>query len=134
MNNAHAGVNARDVYGATPLMLAVSYKMTQLSASLLNAWGGPRVLVDAAKPTGHNALFYAVAKKPADASIVKALLKRGADPNAALLTPDAAGYTPLHFACRFGEVKTAELLLDFGADPMALSAGGETVLDAAKGQ
>ena len=43
-------------------------------------------------------------------------------------------YTPLHFACRFGEVKVIDLLLEYGADPMATSAGGESVMDAAREQ
>ena len=131
VSDEHLGVNARDAHGSTPLMLAINHRLPQLVATILNAWS-PRCAVDDAKPSGHNPLFYAVASK--ETSIVKALLKRGADPNAALKTPDARGYTPLHFACRFGEVKLIDLLLEYGADPMAISEGGESVMDAAAQQ
>ena len=119
-------------------------------ASLLNSWK-PKPDVQFAKPSGHTALFYAVAQ-PNDSSgsttTLKALLKRGADPNVALKQPDSLGWTPLHFgmysarssasarvpcewrrrimnsfslsmpACKFENVKHAQLLLDYGKEPV----------------
>ena len=39
--------------------------------------------------------------------------------------------TPLHYACRFENIKNAQMLLDFGANPLAETSDGQTVLDAA---
>ena len=39
--------------------------------------------------------------------------------------------TPLHYACRFENIKHAQMLLDFGANPLAETSDGQTVLDAA---
>ena len=64
--------------------------------------------------------------------IIKALLTRGADPNVPLSQPDFLGWTPLHFACKSGNLKNAALLLEYGANPLAETAKGESVLDVAK--
>jgi ankyrin repeat protein len=63
---------------------------------------------------------------------LKALLKLGADPNAALIQPGSEGWTPLHFACKFRNLKHATLLLEYGANPLAETVDGQTVLDVAK--
>ena len=39
--------------------------------------------------------------------------------------------TPLHYACRHENIKHAQMLLDFGADPFAETDHGLSVLDAA---
>mmetsp|Transcript_26472 Transcript_26472/g.70825 ORF Transcript_26472/g.70825 Transcript_26472/m.70825 type:complete len:312 (-) Transcript_26472:155-1090(-) len=124
----HIGINAIDDYGSTPLMVAVQTRKQVVVASLMNAWN-PKTDVNYAKPTGHTALFYAIAQK--DNSVLKVLLKRGADPNSTLKQPDSLGWTPLHFACRFENVKHAQALLDYGADPLLETSDGRTVLDAA---
>lgn len=128
MIDNHTGVNAVDEYGATPLMVAVQLKMQVIVAVLLNAWK-PKVDVNFAKPSGHTVLFYAVAQQ--DYSILRALLKRGADPNVALVQPDSLGWTPLHFACKFENIKHVQALLDYGADPLVETLDGKTVLDVA---
>lgn len=69
--------------------------------------------------SGITALFYAVEK--ATPSIVSALLRRGADPNARLLQEGATGNTPLHIACMLEKTKHAELLVEYGARPDALN-------------
>jgi len=131
----HTGVNAVDRFGNSALMSAVQTggNMQMAVAALLNSWR-PKVDVNFAKPSGHSVLFYAVTQTEGDVKgnmVLKALLKRGAEPNVALKQPDAIGWTPLHYACRFENVKHAQMLLDFGANPLAETSDGQTVLDAA---
>jgi len=127
-------VNAVDKYGNSALMAAVqsgSNKMQMVVASLINSWR-PKVDVDYAKPSGHSVLFYAVTQDDKEGTtILKALLQLGADPNTSLLTPALAGWTPLHFACKFTNLQHATLLLKYGANPLAETADGKSVLDAA---
>eukprot|EP00607_Mallomonas_marina_P002193 CAMPEP_0182435656 /NCGR_PEP_ID=MMETSP1167-20130531/76949_1 /TAXON_ID=2988 /ORGANISM="Mallomonas Sp, Strain CCMP3275" /LENGTH=309 /DNA_ID=CAMNT_0024626935 /DNA_START=76 /DNA_END=1005 /DNA_ORIENTATION=- len=114
----HKGVNAMDEYGQTALMIAVQKQELTVVAGLLNA-RMPKVNVNTAKSSGYTALFYAVDLKTT--SIMKALLRRGADPNSQLLQEGAAGNTPLHFACLLEKLDHATLLLEFGADPLAVN-------------
>lgn len=65
-------------------------------------------------------------------AIMKALLTRGADPNVYLTQGDLLGWTPLHFACKAGSIKHAMLLLEFGANALAETSDGKSVLDVAK--
>lgn len=166
----HVGVNAVDEWGHTPLMVAVQINRMDVVAALLNT-RLPRVDINAAKPvccswnllcllswshfichcilqSGYTALFYAIEK--ASASVVEALLRRGADPNAKLqhevqlvvcrsvvldfkrkcdgLPQGSRGNTPLHFACLLEKTKQAELLLEFGAQPDARNEHGQVPL------
>ena len=50
----------------------------------------------------------------------------------ALQQPAMLGWTPLHFACKFANLKHVALLLEYGADPLATTQSGLSVLDAAK--
>ena len=82
--------------------------------------------------------------------LVKALLARGADPNARTDTPDAASVavhpagstasrsarsaaTPFWLAASYGDVRTMRILVEGGADPLAKSADGTTPLMVAAG-
>lgn len=49
--------------------------------------------------------------------MLQALLRKGADPNVAILTEGSRGNTPLHFACLLEKHKHADLLLQYGANP-----------------
>lgn len=121
----HVGINAMDEWGQTALMLAVMKNQQLVIAGLLNA-RMPKVNVNAQKSTGYTALFYAISQRAPD--IMKALLRRGADPNAKLLQPGAVGNTPLHFACEMEKPDHAALLLEFGANPEAVNEYGLTPL------
>ena len=94
MVDNHTGVNAVDRYGNSALMSAVSVggSMQMAVASLLNSWR-PKVDVNFVKPSGHSVLFYAVVQEESRGTmILKALLKRGADPNRSLKQPDSLGW------------------------------------------
>lgn len=59
------------------------------------------------------------------ASVVRNLLKGGADPNA---KDNEHGFTPLHFAAAAGQPRPVKVLLEAGADPNAASEIGGTPL------
>ena len=116
------GVNALDEWGQSILMLATRENQLTIVATLLNA-RMPKVNVNLAKPSGYTALFYAIENR--DTNILKALLRRGANPNVSLKQENAVGNTPLHFACLLEKQKHTELLLEYGADPMAVNEYGQ---------
>lgn len=120
------GVNAMDEWNQTPLIIAVQNDDLTVVSALLNA-RKPKVEVNLAKASGYSALHYAVVRKTP--VIMKALLKRGANPNASLLQKGAYGNTPLHFACMLEKVSHAELLLEYGANISAVNEFGKKPLD-----
>ena len=85
--------------------------------------------VNLAKESGHSAIFYAIGNE--DESITKALLKRGANPNAEL---KSTGWTPMHFAAKLGTVEQLKLFLDYGGDPLKSTNDGQSILDCAEGR
>jgi len=121
----HKGINSKDEYGQTALMIAVSRQYASVVAALLNA-RRPKVDVNLSKESGFTALFYAVEK--GTPSILQALLRRGADPNAQVMQEGSRGNTPLHIACLLEKVKHAELLLEYGAQPFVYNQHGQTPL------
>ena len=76
--------------------------------------------VNALLPSGLTALHLAVLSRQRD--IVRLLLARGA----AVDISDADGWKPLHAAAREGTVPITNILLEFGADPLALTDDGKT--------
>ena len=121
----HRGINARDQQGATPLMLITQQGALSVIAALLNA-RMPKVNTNLAKPTGYTALFYAIPLT--EATILQAILRRGADPNVALLQESGQGNTPLHFACFLEKTNHAAILFSYGADPYAVNNEGKNAL------
>jgi ankyrin repeat protein len=69
----------------TLLMLSVRYQMLTLFAQILNSRPKEMSMADMVnvqKKSGHTALLYAVSNtKDEHSSVIKGLLKRGADPN-----------------------------------------------------
>mmetsp|Transcript_8885 Transcript_8885/g.9398 ORF Transcript_8885/g.9398 Transcript_8885/m.9398 type:complete len:314 (+) Transcript_8885:47-988(+) len=122
MIESHKGINAVDEWGQTLLMLATQKGDLQTVALLLNT-RMPKVDVNKAKSNGYTAVFYAV-QQPSTA-ILKALLRRGANPNTVLTQKDSEGSTPLHFACMLEMIKHVELLIEYGADVTIQNAAGQ---------
>ena len=123
--DGHNGVNAVDEWGQTPLMIAMQRprELLPVVAFLMNT-RRPMVDVNTAKASGHTALFYAV-EFGVPAEILKALLRRGADPNVASIAEGSRGNTPLHYACFLEKLKHAEALLEYGANPYAVNEHGQ---------
>ena len=151
---AGADVHDTTADGNTALVIAAHGGHGLLAAFLLDAGADPN-----AAPLGYTALHAAVLRGTlrdrsvanddpgAGVALVRALLARGADPDARLTkgTPvrrwshDFAfmdrwvGATPLWLAARFLEVEMMRILADAGADPRAPSRDGTTPLMAAAG-
>ncbi len=124
--NKNIGINAWDANGQTPLMTAIITNNLPIISILLNAH--PPVDVNAMKPTGFNAIFYAV--QYSHATILKYLLdKAGANPSPIILQDGSKGNTPLHYACLLSKVDHIESLLRHGANPFALNEYGQSPLE-----
>ena len=121
-----SSVNAVDENEYSPLMAAIALKNFPIVATLLNA-RRPTVDVNHKKWSGHNAIFYSLDNP--NAAILQALLRRGADPNGVLTTDDSMGNTALHLACYLEKEKHADLLLQYGANPIAPNKFGIKPID-----
>jgi len=121
-----SSVNAVDENEYSPLMAAIALKNFPIVATLLNA-RRPTVDVNHKKYSGHNAIFYSLDNP--NAAILQALLRRGADPNGILTTDDSMGNSALHLACYLEKEKHAELLLQYGANPIITNKFGFKPLD-----
>jgi hypothetical protein len=122
----HKGINAVDEWGLSPLMISTQSRYIPIISSLLNT-RRPSVDINYAKNTGFTAIFYAIELSSTD--VLLALLRRGIDPNAAILEESARGNTPLHYACMFEKTKHAEALLQYGANVLARNQHGQRPID-----
>lgn len=77
-------------------------------------------------PNGRRALNWAAWNNRAP--VIRILAARGAAVNSTNLT----GFTPLHHAAEAGSVEAARALLAAGADPLRVTADGETPADVAQ--
>ena len=79
---------------------------------------------------GNTALFYAAGRPwvpSADADLVRKLIEKGADVNAACM----GGFTPLHSACDTGQLEAVACLLNHGANAKLQDNYGHTPLHVA---
>ena len=144
---AGADANAALPSGETPLMTASRTGMVDAVRVLLRHGADVNAKE---RSRGQTALMWAVAQRHPD--IVRVLIEHGADVLARsevrrvivnvgtaggdaefnggsmVLPEDRGGYTPLLFAARHGEVKSARLLLDAGADANETAPTGTSAL------
>jgi ankyrin repeat protein len=154
---AGADLNQRDPDGTTALVLAIINSHYDLAALLLEKGADPNV----ADERGMAALYATVdmhtlpslfgspepkTNDPNESlGMAKTLLARGADPNARLKAPVlqrlhtpgdpvlAEGATPFMRAAKSGDVVVMRLLLEHGADPLAVQKNGTNALILASG-
>jgi ankyrin repeat protein len=144
--------------GITPLLMATASGHEDLALFLLERGADP----NAADGTGATALHHAMLKgmalvgavstklavnayvfRPNMVRLIRALLDRGAKPNARMLkdprlpgnTPrfSLVGATPFFFATASGDLDVMRLLIEHGADPLAATVGNTTTLMVAAG-
>lgn len=101
-----ADVNAQNVIGHTPLIVAIQLKDEQWALALIDK-GAELETMDG---YGCTALWYA--SMGGLESVVKKLLERGANPNTYRYP---RGYTALHIAAEKGHSATIKMLLEAGA-------------------
>jgi FOG: Ankyrin repeat len=115
-----AYIDARDVYGMTPLYLAVRNTHVDVVYYLLRKGADPNVQDGKWRMTPlHVAAYFG------EVVVVKLLLRYGANPNA----KDGEGKTPLHYAIEERNIDVAKVLLRHGADPTIKDVTGLAPLD-----
>jgi len=120
------GVNAIDEFGSSTLMRATIERNELVVAGLMNC-RKPNVWINSCKPTGYTALIYSVSQRTP--ALLKAFLRRGADPNLQILEGGSQGYTALHFAIKLEHYDHASILLSYGANPTIKGLDGTSALD-----
>jgi len=127
---------------AAALLVAIDSQHEAMARFLLEAGANPNL-----QGAGRTALHSAV--QQAMPELVKALLARGADPNARLTRPmpllsrfilqahglevSTIGATPFWLAASYGDVRTMRILVEAGANPLAKSSDNTTPLMVAAG-
>ncbi len=119
-----ADPNAPNDRGDHPLSLAIRLKDTEIICALLDA---PALDINAPDGGGIPGIFRLIAAGEQEAAA--RLLELGAEPDVCL---PGSGSTALHEAARRGQSELAELLLLYGANPLARNARGELPCDLAK--
>jgi ankyrin repeat protein len=127
---------------AAALLVAIDSQHEAMARFLLESGANPNL-----QGAGRTALHSAV--QQAMPELVKALLARGADPNAPLKRPmpllsrfilqahglevSTIGATPFWLAASYGDVRTMRILVEAGANPLAKSSDNTTPLMVAAG-
>lgn len=120
-----ADVNARADHGGRPLYLAARYGDLETTSILLD-YGAD---IDLPATSDEPALHVAALRN--ELETVRLLLRRGANVDSLRPYGDS-GYTTLFLVARFNFTDVAGILLEYGANPLAMSPLGLTPLDAAK--
>jgi ankyrin repeat protein len=124
----NANVSARTERGETPLHFA--------AASVVNGTEVVMLLIDAGADTsaidrnGMTPLMMAARESEGDPMVLDVLILNGASVNHRTRN----GWTALHFAAHDGSPEAVRILLEHGADVMAVSKGGRTVHDMTQNQ
>lgn len=117
-------LDARTGDGFPPLGLAIFFGHGALARWLIEQGAD----VNAAAQNAQRVTPAHAAAATRDVETMRALLARGADPNAR----QQMDYTPLHGAASRGDIEMAKLLLGHGADRDATSSDGMTAADVAR--
>ncbi|MCA9519962.1 MAG: ankyrin repeat domain-containing protein [Myxococcales bacterium] len=123
LQRAGAALLVRDHHGFTPLHEAAAASICDTMEFLIELGYD----VDSRSNSGYSVLHAAVTPRRRSANAVALLLEAGADP-----TPRERlrGQTPLHLAAaKRANPRVVDLLLRYGADPLALDWDGRTALD-----
>ncbi len=115
--------------GYTPLMEASAEYMPEdekegIVQLLLSRGASP----NAASSSDHETVLYHAIQGSAKISLIKMLLRHGADPN----IQNRRGFSALHLAVSLRNKKLVELLLDSGANPLLADKSGQTPYQMAK--
>jgi ankyrin repeat protein len=140
--DTNAGRSFKPDTEAAALLVAIDSQHEAMARFLLDSGANPNL-----QGAGRTALHSAV--QQAMPELVRALLARGADPNARLTRPmpflsrlilqahglevSTIGATPFWLAASYGDVRTMRILVDGGADPLAKSSDDTTPLMVAAG-
>ena len=140
--DTNAGRSFKPDTEAAALLVAIDSQHEAMARFLLESGANPNL-----KGAGRTALHSAV--QQAMPELVKALLARGADPNAPLTRPmpllsrfilqahglevSTLGATPFWLAASYGDVRTMRILVEAGANPLARSSDNTTPLMVAAG-
>jgi ankyrin repeat protein len=124
---AGSDVNEAAPDGMTPLLIAAASGHGPLAIFLLDHQADP----NATSERGNTALHYAASGRNL-LELTKALLARGANPNAQL-TRGEVGATPFFLAAAAGNVPVMRTLLEGGADPRIPTKENTTALMVASG-
>jgi ankyrin repeat protein len=140
--DTNAGRSFKPDTEAAALLVAIDSQHEAMARFLLDSGADPNL-----HGAGRTALHSAVQQAMPD--LVRALLARGADPNARLtrtmpllsrfilqahgLEVSTIGATPFWLAAGYGDVRTMRILVEGGADPLARSSDNTTPLMVAAG-
>ena len=125
-----AKVDAANIYGDTPLHVAVRYRRDAKAVLLIKSGADINARC---KLRGKNkdkegpTLLHEAVRRDLSQSLITLLLSKGAAVNA----KDHKGFTPLHAACADGLMNLVSLLIVHGADVNAANEKGRTPLHAA---
>mmetsp|Transcript_29354 Transcript_29354/g.37847 ORF Transcript_29354/g.37847 Transcript_29354/m.37847 type:complete len:814 (+) Transcript_29354:273-2714(+) len=116
-------INQPSTEGLTPLWIAMKANNQQAMQVLLNHGVDPNIAIDhdGSTPLHH---LSELAKNEEGKPLLDQLIQQGAD----LDVKDAAGFTPLHWAARYGSVEAVNTLRMAGADLEARGWNGNTCL------
>jgi GTPase SAR1 family protein len=116
------GIDSKDEFGNTVLLLACQYKHEDLVRILLDKGANPNAL----NFSGACCLHFACYRESLSLPIAKILLENGATPD---IAETSFGCTPLHYCAGNGDFKLSELVLSYGAQINAVDSYGYTCVD-----